>query len=67
MQFIDLKAQQALIRKKIDANIKKDPQTEISKKIGMVDQDPLNQVQANTTKVIMVPRGLIRSLKQRQS
>ncbi len=44
-----------------------DTQLEISKKVGLIDQIEYHQAQDKTTKVTMMLRGLIRSLKRQQS
>ena len=41
-----------------------DTQIELSRSIGLADADSLAQLQEQTTKVLMMLRGLIRSLKQ---
>ena len=41
-----------------------DTQIELSQSIGIADTDKLTQLQEHNTKVLMMLRGLIRSLKQ---
>ena len=41
-----------------------DTQIELSRSIGLADTDNLTQLQEQTTKVLMMLRGLIRSLKR---
>ena len=42
-----------------------DTQIELSRSIGLADANTLTQLQDQTTKVLMMLRGLIRSLKQK--
>ena len=44
-----------------------DTQIELSRSIGLADSENLTQLQEQTTKVLMMLRGLIRSLKKQEN